>query len=121
LGVLDRRGVAEVLGRSVAGLVTLHPLVNYLDALPIKMFEYMSAGIPVIASDFVLWREIVQDGGCGLCVDPLKPNEIANAIDYLVTHPDEARRLGQNGRRAVVERYNWTVEEGKLLAFYGRL
>lgn len=118
LGFLDRMGVRDVLGRSVAGLVTLHPIINYLDALPVKMFEYMAASIPPIASNFLLWREIVEGNDCGLCVDPLDPVAIANAIDYLVTHPDEARRMGVNGRKAVNERYNWAIEEKKLFAFY---
>ena len=121
LGFLDREGVRNTLGRSMAGLVTLHPIVNYLDALPVKMFEYMAAGIPVIASDFPLWREIVIGNDCGLCVDPLDPAAIAEAIDYLVGHPDEARRLGQNGRAAVMARYNWANEEKKLLDFYASL
>lgn len=121
LGVQDRRGVAEVLGRSVAGLVNLHPLANYLDALPIKMFEYMSAGIPVIASDFELWRQIVQGSDCGLCIDPMDPSAIASAIDYLAGHPDEARKMGENGRNAVLSRYNWALEEAKLVGFYDQL
>ncbi len=118
LGFLDRAGVRDVLGRSMAGLVTLHPVINYIDALPVKMFEYMSAGIPVIASDFPLWREIIAGNDCGLLVDPLNPAAIAEAIDYLVTHPEEAQRMGANGRKAVNERYNWTIEEKKLFAFY---
>ncbi len=121
LGFLGRQQVRDVLGRSMAGLVTLHPVANLIDALPIKMFEYMSASIPVIASNFPLWREIVGDNQCGLLVDPLDPGAIARAIDYLVTHPDEARRMGENGRKAVIERYNWPVQEKKLLAFYERL
>lgn len=118
LGFLDRVGVRDVLGRSVAGLVTLHPIINYLDALPVKMFEYMAAGIPPIASNFALWREIVEGNNCGLCVDPLDPVAIAKAIDYLVTHPEEARQMGENGRRAVMTKYNWSIEEKKLLDFY---
>jgi len=117
-GLVDRYVVREVLGRSVAGLVSFHPLPNHIDAQPNKMFEYMSAGIPVIASDFPLWREIVLGNRCGLCVDPMNPAAIAKAIDYLVQNPDEARQMGENGRRAVLERYNWSVEEAKLLAFY---
>jgi glycosyltransferase involved in cell wall biosynthesis len=121
LGFIDRNGVRDVLSRSMAGLVTLHPTVNYTDALPVKMFEYMSAGIPVIASDFPLWREIIASNDCGLLVDPLNPIIIAQAIDFLVTHPQEAERMGRNGRKAVLERYNWPNEERKLLDFYDRI
>ncbi len=117
-GFVDRAGVREVLGRSLAGLVTLHPMLNYLDALPVKMFEYMVAGIPVIASDFPMWREIVLGNQCGLCVDPMDSTAIAQTIDYLFEHPEEARQMGDNGRRAVLERYNWSVEEVKLINFY---
>lgn len=120
-GILDRDGVRRTYENSLAGLVTLHPIPNYLEALPIKMFEYMSAGIPVIASDFPMWREIVVGNACGICVDPLDPQAIARAIDYLVTHPKEAEQMGSNGRRAVAEKYNWNVEESKLLWFYAGL
>jgi glycosyltransferase involved in cell wall biosynthesis len=121
MGVLGRQGVREVLGRSVAGVVTLHPASNYLDSLPIKMFEYMSAGIPVIASDFDLWRTIVEESECGLCVDPMDPIAIAQAMDYLLSHRDEAEKMGVNGRQAVLSRYNWAREEAKLIEFYDRL
>ena len=121
LGYLDRKAVRDVLARSMAGLVTLHPIVNYIDALPVKMFEYMVAGIPVIASNFPLWREIIEGNKCGLCVDPLNPSEIAKAIDYILTHPEEAQRMGENGLKAVKEQYNWSVEEKKLLALYEQL
>jgi glycosyltransferase involved in cell wall biosynthesis len=117
-GVVNRSGVRDVLARSIAGIVTFYPSPNHIDAQPNKMFEYMSAGVPVIASSFPLWREIIEGNQCGLCVDPLKPEEIANAIDYLVKHPDEARRMGENGRRVVMERYNWQTEKLKLFAFY---
>lgn len=121
LGWLDRARVKAALDRSVAGLVTLHPVINYIDALPVKMFEYMAAGVPVISSHFPLWREIVEGNNCGLCVDPLDPAAIAKAIDYLATHPREAERMGRNGQRAVQDKYNWDIEEAKLLAFYAGL
>lgn len=121
MGVKDRQGVRAILGRCVAGLVTLHPQSNYLEALPIKMFEYMSAGVPVIASNFDLWRRIVSESACGLCVDPQKPEEIAAAIDYLMANPTEAQRMGENGRQAVLSRYNWQSEETKLFEFYRQI
>lgn len=121
LGFVDRVGVRNILSRSVAGLVTFHPLPNHVDAQPNKMFEYMSAGVPVIASNFPLWLEIIEGNDCGLCVDPLDPAAIAKAIDHLVTHPDEARHMGENGRSAVLEKYNWSIEEAKLLDFYKQI
>jgi glycosyltransferase involved in cell wall biosynthesis len=120
-GYLNRDGVRDVLGRSLGGLVTLHPIVNYLDSLPVKMFEYMIAGIPPIVSDFPLWREIVVKGGCGVCVDPLDPVAIAGAIDDLIADRAQAERMGMNGRKAVLSTYNWPAEERKLLAFYSEL
>jgi glycosyltransferase involved in cell wall biosynthesis len=121
LGFLSRPQVRDVLGRSVAGNVTFLPEPNHVAAQPNKMFEYMSAGIPVIASNFPLWREIIEGSDCGLCVDPLDPSAIAAAVDHLVENPDIAHRMGENGRRAVDERYNWAVEERKLLDLYEKL
>ncbi|HDL9483909.1 TPA: glycosyltransferase family 4 protein [Vibrio cholerae] len=121
LGWLDRAGVKQVLNDSVAGLVTLHPVINYLDSLPVKMFEYMATGLPVIASNFPLWKEIIEGNQCGLCVDPLDPKAIAEAIDYMVAHPEEAAQMGRYGQKAVQEKYNWFIEEQKLLQFYKNL
>lgn len=121
LGVQSRQGVRNVLARSRVGLVTFHPLPNHVDAQPNKMFEYMSAGVPVIASNFPLWREIVDGNGCGECVDPLDPAAIAKAIDRVVCDPILAKRMGENGRQAVENKYNWAAEELKLQSFYQRL
>lgn len=121
LGFLGRQDVAQALARSVAGLVTFLPAPNHIDAQPNKMFEYMSAGVPVIASHFPLWREIIEGNNCGLCVDPLDPAAMAWAMDYLATHPQEAEHMGCNGQRAVQEKYNWGIEEEKLLVLYADL
>ncbi|MCW4152622.1 glycosyltransferase family 4 protein [Halomonas sp. 18H] len=121
LGFVGRKEVRDLLARCVAGLVTFLPSPNHIDAQPNKMFEYMSAGIPVIGSHFPLWKEIIEGNQCGLCVDPLDPKAIAEAIDYLVTHPEEAERMGRNGQRAVQEKYNWDIEEKKLFDFYHSL
>lgn len=121
LGFLNREGIANVLQTSKAGLVTLHPIINYLDALPVKMFEYMASGIPVIASNINLWQEIVQKNKAGLCVDPLNPQAISEAIDYLYNNPLEAKQMGENGKKAVQKQYNWSIEETKLMAFYSSL
>lgn len=118
LGFLDSKQVLGTLNRSKAGLVVLHPVRSYIDAQPVKMFEYMAAGIPVIASDFPLWREIIERNDCGICVAPNDPEAIAQAIRRIVDEPETARRMGENGRRAVVDRYNWASEEKKLITLY---
>lgn len=118
LGFIDREGVKVTITRSMVGLVLLHPEPNYINAQPIKMFEYMAAGIPVIASNFSLWKEIVEGAECGICVDPLNPEEIAEAIQFVVEHPAEAEQMGKNGLKAVEKYYNWEFEEKKLLRLY---
>lgn len=117
-GFISREGVWALLENTRVGLVVLHPLDNYIDALPIKLFEYMAAGVPVIASDFPLWRRIVSQADCGLLVNPLVPEEIGEAIDWLLDNPESAERMGQNGKNAVRMKYNWSQEEQKLLSLY---
>ena len=118
LGVLNRSQVAQLLSQVSAGLVNYLPVPNKPKSMPNKLFEYMSAGIPVVASNFPLWRRIIEDAGCGLLVDPKDPRAIAEAVEYLLTHPEEAEKMGKRGRKAVEERYNWLIEEKKLLRLY---
>jgi hypothetical protein len=120
-GWAGRPEVARLLGSVRAGLVLFLPLPNHVDAQPNKMFEYMAAGLPVIASDFPLWREIVDGAACGLLVDPDRPEAIAEAMQWILDHPDEAEAMGQRGRKAVEERYNWENEAEKLVRFYREL
>jgi len=118
LGHINRTEVKEVLSRSMAGLVLFHPEPNHINAQPNKMFEYMSAGIPVIASNFPLWKEIIESNNCGICVDPLNVNEITDAINWIMDNPEQAKLMGKNGRKAVEAKYNWKQEENKLLKIY---
>jgi glycosyltransferase involved in cell wall biosynthesis len=78
-GTLSRAAMTALLGRVRAGLILFYPLPNHVDAQPNKMFEYMSAGLPVIASDFPLWRAIVDGSKCGVLADPRDPRAIAEA------------------------------------------
>ena len=121
LGQVGREQVRDVMARASAGLVTLLPMPSYLDSLPIKMFEYMSAGLPVIASDFPLWGALLEESGAGRCVDPNDPSAIARSIQELLDDPVAARAMGERGRAAVLSRYQWRFEEPKLHALYREL
>jgi glycosyltransferase involved in cell wall biosynthesis len=105
----------------MAGLLLLHPLPSYVDSLPIKLFEYMAAGIPVICSDFPLWREIVETSHCGVCVNPSDTDAAADAIRKLVNNPAYAAEMGANGRKAAVARYSWDSQADLLKRFYQSL
>jgi glycosyltransferase involved in cell wall biosynthesis len=120
-GQVNRQDVKEILENSKIGVVTFHPLPNHIDAQPNKMFEYMSAGIPIIASDFPLWRSIIEGNNCGICVDPLNPKEITEAINYLIENSALAKSMGENGRKAVIEKFNWEREHQKLILIYRML
>jgi glycosyltransferase involved in cell wall biosynthesis len=121
LGYLGRTELAGLLGRSRAGLVLLRPEPSYMESYPTKLFEYMAVGLPVVASHFPLWREIVEGAGCGLLVDPLDPDAIARALSWVLDHPAEAAEMGARGQKAVAERFGWPAEEEKLLRFYRSL
>ena len=121
LGWSSRETVVAELSRASAGLVLLHPTPQYVISYPVKLFEYMAAGLPVIASDFPLWREIVEGAECGLLVDPLDTQAIADAMQWILDHPEEAAAMGRRGRAAVEDKYNWEAESDKLVALYHRL
>ena len=113
--------VFNYLSQADIGIISYLPVPNNIDSNPNKLFEYMAAGLPVIASNFPLWKEIVEGNKSGICVDPLNPKEIAKAVEYLIEHPDEAKKMGENGRKAVLEKYNWGNESKKLLKIYEEL
>ncbi len=120
-GFVSRKEIGRILNQSNLGLVTLHPTISYLDSLPIKMFEYMAAGIPFIASNFPYWQEIVLKNNCGICVDPLNIKEIEEGINYILNNPVMAKNMGINGRKAIEKKYNWNIEEKKLIEVYNHL
>lgn len=121
MGQIDRKAINELYGKAIAGLVLLLPTANYIHSLPIKMFEYMAAGLPFVASDFPLWKEIVNTYHCGLCVPVTKKEKVQQAVSYLLSHRDEAEQMGRNGRKAVEEIYNWNHEKLRLIGLYREL
>ena len=117
-GFLDQKSTFRVLQNVRAGLVLFLPEPCHFDAMPQKIFEYMGAGLPVIASDFPLWRRIMGDIGCAVFVDPTDPAKIAKVIEYVLTHPRDAEEMGRRGQAAVSQKFNWTSEAEKLVRLY---
>ena len=120
-GQVGRDEVNRIMAGSALGVVTFLPSPNHVDSQPNKMFEYMAAGLPLVASDFPLWRRIVEDARCGVCVDPSSPGAIARAIARLLADEAACRAMGRAGREAVEKRFNWLNESEKLLQLYGEI
>lgn len=100
------------------GVAILAPSENYKESYSTKMFEYMAAGMPVVTSNFPIYKKVVETHACGICVDPFNTQEIARAFEYLMLNDEEANRMGKNGRSAVEKKYNWMIENNKMLNLY---
>jgi len=86
--------------------------------MPIKIFEYMAFGLPIIGSDFGHMRDYIQKEKCGITVAPDDTKAIADAILLLMTNHDLYNKYSENGRRAALTKYKWEFEFNKLLAYY---
>ena len=118
---MEYDSVLHEIMSSRAGLCLYPSTPQFVESYPRKFFEYMAAGIPVIASDFPLWREIIHKNGAGLLVNPESPEDISDAIKWIATNQTEAKQMGKNGRKLVEEIYCWEKEKEKLIAFYEKL
>ncbi|MEV4773883.1 glycosyltransferase family 4 protein [Microbacterium sp. LWH12-1.2] len=121
LGVLPPQEARELLLSARIGFAVLQATPAYVDALPTKMFEYFAAGVPVIASDFPLWRDIIDRHECGQVVDQRDPAAIARAVRRYADDPALLAQHGANARRAAVESLNWASEAKQLIQAYSAL
>ncbi|MFW6288499.1 MAG: glycosyltransferase [Spirochaetota bacterium] len=105
----------------LAGIVLIPDSPHYRDKHLTKFYEYMAAGLPIIASDFPTWRRLIADQGLGICVDAEDPAAVARAVDRLARSPDTVCSMGERGRRLVESRYSWERQEQTLLSVYLRI
>lgn len=115
LGWQERNITQKQMVSGTCGLCVFHPEPNHVEALPNKLFEYMAAGLPVVASNFPFWKQFVEDVGSGVMVDPLKPQSIADGILEIMNYPERAREMGEAGSKAVREHFNWDTEAKRLI------
>src|SRR5690625_1486031 len=105
----------------LAGIALFPPTEHYMKKELTKFFEYMNVGLPIICSDFPVWKEFVEKYECCIAVDPFNDEEIYEAIEQLRNNPSLAIQLGDNGKKDVAAELNWQMEEGKLLDWYEQL
>jgi glycosyltransferase involved in cell wall biosynthesis len=120
-GWQDRPGLLSLLSRARVGVVPFLTAANHTDAQPTKLFEYMIAGLPIVASNLPQLGKIVKEAQCGILVEPGRPHAMAKAIQWLLEHPAEAHAMGNRGRRAILETYNWNSQGQLLLQLYRRV
>ena len=120
-GNLDQPSTYQLLRSARVGVVCEHPIPTFLDSMPVKLFEYMGAGLAVVASNFPFWHKLLDGIECAIFVDPFNIREIARAIEFLLTHPREAEEMGRRGQAAVIERLNWNTQAPKLVNLYTEL
>ncbi len=122
-GRLPYKEVFRYLKMSDIGLACYHPISNYINGIDrmLKIFEYMSVGLPIIISNFPTWNNFIAKNQCGITVDPMSPKSIAKAIEWFISHPKEMKKMGDKGKKAVKEKYNWDTESQKLINVYRKL
>ncbi len=74
---------------------------------PLKVFESLASGIPVVVTDIPGQADLVRDGGCGLVVPPNNPRSLAEAVAYLYLHPEERMAMGRRGRELAERAHSW--------------
>jgi glycosyltransferase involved in cell wall biosynthesis len=122
---LHMRGIGEMLPFSkildayrqpwTCGLAVMPETSHYREKELTKFFEYMAAGLPILASDFPVWKALIEGHRVGICVDPNSLEAVQDAVRWLVAHPDEARAMGERGRAAVLSTFNWDKQAERLV------
>ncbi|MEW6600037.1 MAG: glycosyltransferase family 4 protein [Nitrospirota bacterium] len=117
----DYLNVFEYLSRAKIGIIPLPPYKKFMKNIPLKMFEFMGCGLPVVLSDLPPSRQFIEGRNCAIAVEPDNIGEYAKAIKMLLNNSGRAVEMGQNGKKLIFENYNWSNEEEKLLKLYSDL
>ncbi len=120
-GVIPHSQLAEWLRRTNIGLVPFQPIPKFFKNVPTKIFEYMAAGLPIVASDLPPIRGYLRSAKAGLLAIAADPNSHAEKIFYLIQNQQRAVEMARNGRLAFEDKYNWNAEEVKLVNLYNAL
>lgn len=118
LDAVPYKKVADYYNMSRVGLVLSQGVKTFEIKMPIKIFEYMSFGLPIIASNFGHMKKYISSDSCGTLVDPQDIDGVAAAMVELLSNKDLYQKYSENGRKSAIEKYKWDFEFEKLLDFY---
>ena len=117
-GYLSREDMNSVFEECLIGVVPFLPAENHINSLPNKIFEYMGGGLPVLGSDFVYWKKLIEDNGVGCCVDTRDSSQIAEIINRMFKDRASLKKMGATGANLVRNKYNWESQMDSLQTFY---
>lgn len=117
-GYVPQEEAFQYVHEALAGIALLKPVGDYADSYPTKLFDYMALGLPVITSDLPLLKAVVEPAQCGFCVSPYDADALAAAMLSCIEKPKQLHTMGENGRKAIRETYNWENEAKKLVELY---
>lgn len=115
-GHIEHESMAEALGQARIGVCSLLAVPKFQKNIPVKIFEYWACGLPVVATDLAPMRPFFCEGEAGLLVRPGSAAQLAEAVAWLLEHPESAKRMGKRGRELIVQRFNNDAEVPKLQA-----
>jgi glycosyltransferase involved in cell wall biosynthesis len=105
---------------AAVGMCIIQPMKNSIGSYPTKMFEYMAIGLPQVTSNFVLYQNVVEGEGSGICVNPADPAGIAAALLEIIQDAAKSESMRRKGLMAAAK-YPWSGEMEKVYSLYSRL
>lgn len=121
IGWVDRDALARLYADSIGALVLYPPMPNNIESEPVKLFEAMAAGVPVVISDFPLFREYIDRWQCGIAVEASNADAVAQAMVAIENDRNAAQAFGKRGQDAIRREREWPMFSAELDGLYRRI
>jgi glycosyltransferase involved in cell wall biosynthesis len=108
----------EIIRHCHVGLSIIANHPNYIHSYPTKLFEYMALKLPVITSNFPLYQDVIEQNQAGFCIAPEDRETLTGLVVQLWQNPKLRNEMGENGRKAALEKYQWAAEAENLEKVY---
>lgn len=118
LGFLPAKEAFEEIKSSRIAIALLKDIPNYRQSYSTKIFEYMAIGLPVIYSDFEIYKELFEGADVGWPLTPDNSAELASLIELIIDNPAMLQKKAEAGAQLALERLGWSTELQKLKSFY---